>query len=511
MRAQYQNVHHQAHATPPRRPGIAPIVPNAQAQAQAQARERHLQMQKDKYDHQLARRRANKPTDKHMPDGVEDLIIGDGVQQYKRLREVEKKLDSVMMRKRLDMQDARQSTSKKYKTLRIWISNTVENQGWQGNSLDEDAFDFHTGPDGTYRMKIEGRLLEEDDGDSSDKDSDEEYDESLGGTAPNGDAMDHDGQTPKKTPRSPAFPQRTKLSHFFRRIVIDFDRSKSSQPENLAPIEWEKPDVPRNSTVLPAAADFDCLEFERKSDENINCTINFSRDDQPQRFLLSDALADILDSKEEDRESIILGIWEYAKAMGLQQDEEKRLVQCDDRLRKLFNRESFYFPDLIPQAFLVEHLEAVPPISIPYTIRVDPAYHSQPNPPPTVYDISIPIASHSHPPPMPNPQHLQVLSQLDSRLALLIQGTQQSKAKHAFLTEMSVDPVGFLKRWMGSQRRDLEVIIGDGLGMGKGDYGIQEGVGVGPEWRRGGADGVWGKDEVKESVQLMVGKERRGH
>lgn len=74
------------------------------------------------------------------------------------------------------------------------------------------------------------------------------------------------------------------------------------------------------------------------------------------------------------------------------------------------------------------------------------------------------------------------------------------------MTEMEKDPVGFLKRWMGSQRRDLEIIVGDGVGMGRGDFGVGEGYGVGVEWRRGGEGGVWGRSEVLESVRLMKDK-----
>lgn len=50
--------------------------------------------------------RSLKPTDKNIPEGVEECIIGDGVQRYRDLRELERKLDSTMMRKRLDVQDA---------------------------------------------------------------------------------------------------------------------------------------------------------------------------------------------------------------------------------------------------------------------------------------------------------------------------------------------------------------------------------------------------------------------
>lgn len=79
--------------------GPHPQVPLTQAQiaqqqqAQAQASE-------------LAKRRSRKPTDKNMPDGIEDCIVdAEAVQRYKDLRSVERRLDAAMTRKRLDMFD----------------------------------------------------------------------------------------------------------------------------------------------------------------------------------------------------------------------------------------------------------------------------------------------------------------------------------------------------------------------------------------------------------------------
>jgi SWI/SNF-related matrix-associated actin-dependent regulator of chromatin subfamily D len=65
----------------------------AQQAAQSQASER-------------AKLRSRKPTDKNIPEGVEECIIGDGVQRYRDLRELERRLDATMTRKRLDLQDS---------------------------------------------------------------------------------------------------------------------------------------------------------------------------------------------------------------------------------------------------------------------------------------------------------------------------------------------------------------------------------------------------------------------
>lgn len=72
---------------------LTAVQMQAQHAAQAQAMDR-------------AKLRSRKPTDKNMPEGVEECIIGDGVQRYKDLREIERKLDATMTRKRLDLQDS---------------------------------------------------------------------------------------------------------------------------------------------------------------------------------------------------------------------------------------------------------------------------------------------------------------------------------------------------------------------------------------------------------------------
>ena len=72
---------------------LTPAQVAQQQQAQAQA-------------HELAKRRSRKPTDKNMPDGIEDSIVDpEAVQRYKDLREVERRLDATMTRKRLDVID----------------------------------------------------------------------------------------------------------------------------------------------------------------------------------------------------------------------------------------------------------------------------------------------------------------------------------------------------------------------------------------------------------------------
>jgi len=102
-----------------------------------------------------------------------------------------------------------------------------------------------------------------------------------------------------------------------------------------------------------------------------------------------------------------------------------------------------------------------------------------------------------------SPSHtttLTSISRIDDRIALLVQAMTHEKAKHGFLSSMSSDPVGFVRRWVQSQQRDLEVVLGKGSwGEGDGEWG-------GEEWRRGGKSGVWGSEEAWEGVGSLLGR-----
>ncbi|KAL8964196.1 MAG: hypothetical protein Q9183_004627, partial [Haloplaca sp. 2 TL-2023] len=162
-----------------------------EAQLKLEARER---MEAEYRKKEQAQRRASKPVDKNMPEGIDELIVGDGVQQYKRMREIERKMDSVMMRKRFEMSDTRHNVSNRYKKMRIWISNTFEARSRQEEGMESELFDFSEANEGFYRMKIEGRLLDDNDdiASSTEDDSDEEDAEK------DEDAMDHDGEPAPK-------------------------------------------------------------------------------------------------------------------------------------------------------------------------------------------------------------------------------------------------------------------------------------------------------------------------
>ncbi|KAK3320699.1 hypothetical protein B0T19DRAFT_430222 [Cercophora scortea] len=468
-------------------------VPMTQSQIQAEKAARDQALQ-------LAKIRSRKPTDKSLPDGVEETLVGDGnvALAYKNLRDFERRLDATMTRKRLDIVDSVSRNAKRYKTLRIWISNTVEDQYWQTNGINVDSFDFSANLESSYRVKIEGRLL--DDEDDASKDEDEAK------AVEDGDRMDTD--TPNKSKSKPvsAKPgQRYRFSHFFKALTVDFDRSKSGRPSAAdTSVEWKKPDRTPAGSVLPAAADFDELTFKRNGDENTNITINLSRHEDPERFELSPALADIIDMREATRQEAVMGLWEYIKLMKLQEDEEKRNFRCDELLKSVVQRDSGYIPML--NDYVAGHLKPLPPVKLAYTIRVDEEFHKDPKP--TIYDIRVAVDDPLRSKLVPfihNPQYATMLKDvavMDDQLAILVQAVAASKSKHAFLTSMAEDPVHFVRNWLSSQQRDLEVIRGEAIRGGGEDA-------TGDEWRKGGRDSVWNTQNARESVNVLLSRPLR--
>ena len=328
--------------------------------------------------------------------------------------------------------------------------------------------------------------------------------------------------------------QRYRFSHFFKAFTVDFDRGRGQTGADVN-VEWKKPDRAPASSNLPAAADFDELTFKRSGDENMNITINLYRDESPpnERFELSPELAEIVDMKEGTRPEIIMGLWEYIKLMGLQEDEEKRNFRCDELLRmvsssdrhgrrcrrllalertiamsnstiaksQVIGRESGYIPLL--HEYIQGHLRPLPPVKLPYTIRVDEEFHK--NPQPTVYDIRVLVDDPLRAKLFPfihNPQYASMLKEvagLDDQLATLVQAIAASKSKHSFLASMSNDPAIFIRQWLSSQKRDLEVIMGEATRGGGEDA-------AGDEWRRGGRNSVWTTQNARESVNVMLSK-----
>ncbi|KAI5797763.1 hypothetical protein EDC01DRAFT_689197 [Geopyxis carbonaria] len=471
---------HAQHAPPQSRRGPGPMLANAaQTPQQMSAAQIAAHNAAAHHEREVAKRRARKPTDKNIPDGVDAIVPLAGV--YRELRDMERRYDAAIMRKRLDIQDAVNRNVKNEKTVRIFISNTAKDQPWQisDRPLEENAFDFDTGQIPTFRVRIEGRLLDDPETDAAELDPDCD----LG--LPWKDNIPH------------ITPVKKKFSHFFKSIIVELDRSKELHPDGNT-IEWRKqlPNTqPATSALgMQGPAEFDGFEFERKGDENLHCTIKLVRDEAPDRFRLSPQLADLLDTDVDTRAGIVMKIWEYVRANGLQDPNERRTINCNAPLRAIFGQERLYFPQ-IPELTLSQIL-SLEPIVIPYTIRTDVVAHASP----VVFDVKVliddPIRQKMSAivnSPAYNNTLREVLD-LDDQLAVLMTAIAHSKAKRDFWNAMAEDPAGFINRWVSSQKRDLDTLMGEGASRT-----VEE----------ADAGRAMFREKVQESVYMLLAKQGR--
>lgn len=87
-------------------------VPLTQAQIAQQQQAAAIQVE-------MAKRRSRKPTDKNLPDNIDDCTVGDMATRYRELRDFERRLDATITRKRLDIVDSVNRSVKVRDTRRL--------------------------------------------------------------------------------------------------------------------------------------------------------------------------------------------------------------------------------------------------------------------------------------------------------------------------------------------------------------------------------------------------------
>lgn len=129
--------------------------------------------------------------------------------------------------------------------------------------------------------------------------------------------------------------------------------------------------------------------------------------------------------------------------------------------------------------FLVQHLPQmlnplllpINPVVLDYHIRLDKEYHHASD----AYDVTIrlsePLTSHfplmmglAASSTMGGSESAQLLKDItlsEDRITRVIQSIRNARSKRDFLLEFAQDPATFIQRWVASQTRDLETILGE--------------------------------------------------
>ncbi|GAB6026850.1 SWI SNF- matrix-associated actin-dependent regulator of chromatin sub D [Chamberlinius hualienensis] len=345
-------------------------------------------------------KKKKKMADKILPQKVRDLVPES--QAYMDLLAFERKLDSTIMRKRLDIQEALKRPMKQKRKLRIFITNAFNPPKQEG----EDADD---GTVASWELRVEGRLLEE----------------SMTGK-----------NDPNKVKR--------KFSSFFKSLVIELDKELYGPDNHL--VEWHR---------TPTTQETDGFQVKRPGDKNVRCTILLLLDYQPLQYKLDPRLARLLGVHTQTRPVIISALWQYIKNHKLQDPHEREFIKCDKYLEQIFQCSKMKFAE-IPQR-LNQLLHPPDPIVINHLISVDGPELKKT----ACYDIDVEVDD-TLKTQMNNfllsTASQQEIMELDNKIHETVETINQLKTNREFFLSFSRDPQQFINKWLISQTRDLKTM-----------------------------------------------------
>ncbi|XKL69220.1 hypothetical protein PGB90_006989 [Kerria lacca] len=344
-------------------------------------------------------KKKKKLADKILPQKVRDLVPES--QAYMDLLAFERKLDSTIMRKRLDIQEALKRPMKQKRKLRIFISNTFypAKEPGEGGAQEEGSV-------ASWELRVEGRLLEDNKND------------------------------PNKVKR--------KFSSFFKSLVIELDKDLYGPDNHL--VEWH-----RTATTQET----DGFQVKRPGDKNVRCTILLLLDYQPLQFKLDPRLARLLGVHTQTRPVIISALWQYIKTHKLQDSQEREFINCDKYLEQIFSCSRMKFAE-IPQR-LNPLLHPPDPIVINHVISVEGVEQKQT----ACYDIDVEVDD-TLKTQMNNfllsTASQQEIQSLDNKIHETVETINQLKTNREFFLSFAKDPQQFINKWIISQTRDLKTM-----------------------------------------------------
>ncbi|ORE10749.1 Yip1-domain-containing protein [Rhizopus microsporus var. microsporus] len=363
--------------------------------------------EQDSIDNHIKKKR---PVDRNIPPKIEAYVPESRL--YEELCQFERNMDTAIMRKRLEIQEALGKPNKVKRTMRIFISNTAADQLHQEEEeeeVDGQVFEINSENEPSWTLKIEGRLLD------------------------------------PLIPTKKAQPVQ-KFTSFFKSIIVELDPEK--YPEgNL--IEWRK---------QPSSVESDGIEVKRKGDTNVNVRIILVPDYTPQKFKLTPALSELTGLKLATKSHIVSELWNYIKLHNCQDAKDKRIIHCDRKMQAIFNATQLQFHE-IPE--LIQRQVTQPdPIVLEYTIRVDKRFNMSSK----AYDVDVELDSVLKQKMMNVVAASQVqkdILSLDDKIVQCVQSINNSKMKRDFLMQFSSHPIEFINKWIHSQARDIEAVLGE--------------------------------------------------
>ncbi|WFD03542.1 non-specific serine/threonine protein kinase [Malassezia obtusa] len=446
-------------------------VPNAaQSAQQAQQQAQRIRV-RNHYDILVGEgfrgTKRDRPTDRSLPPSLKRQVKESAV--YADLQRVERKLDWTIARKRAELMDSMGKPPKVKRTLRIFVSNTCANQPFQleakegaeeieGEDLDAQKKERAAQEVPSWTLRVEGRLL-----DPSFR--------SRAGAALSAQAT---------ASRIGAH----KFSNLIKSCVVEFERDPALYPDGGQGdiVEWHRPapsvapqpPVPgtggstatEHPLIHSSEPALDGFEVKRTGSVPVKAKIVLYPLYVPERYSVSQPLAQLLDVQEETRAGVLSALWGYIKSRRLLDENDHRVVRLDAPLQALFRTPTINFHH-IPEV-LHRFLHPPQPIVLEYYVHTDKAEHKHPY----AFDVELEMDDWA----VRTRQH-NVLARFDansttsSEIAALDEQIAQTAltirnraAARQFFTSFAQDPQQHLHTWIASQARDLDTLLGNSHG-----------------------------------------------
>ncbi|EIN05710.1 BAR-domain-containing protein [Punctularia strigosozonata HHB-11173 SS5] len=374
--------------------------------------------------------KRRKITDKSVPQSLlNNPAFAEDSKMYQDLAEMERRLDWTVSRKKVEVQDALGRTMTINRTLRLFLSHTVSGQTWQ-TGVDAPTPNFETGEGiPAWQFKLEGRLLE------------------IPGV------------------KSKHQPPPRKFTTFIKHLIIELERDPSVYPDGNI-VEWHR----QANNVNNPQAQLDGFTIRRTGDQPTRIRVVLHLTQEPEVFKVHPELGDILGIKEESRVGVLQTLWNYIKIQGLQDKVDRRMIRADDKLKPIFGADTVPFQQLpeIAMRFLLP----ADPIILHYTLNPSVLPPEKPQ----AWDVEVKTddvglkSRMNHVLVGLSTESAKDLQKLDDEIALHAQSLHNSHIKRTFLHQFARDPAAFIQRWIESQSKDLESMLGSGPTEGSTAY-----------------------------------------
>jgi SWI/SNF-related matrix-associated actin-dependent regulator of chromatin subfamily D len=233
-----------------------------------------------------------------------------------------------------------------------------------------------------------------------------------------------------------------RFSDLVKGVFVDFVDSTTPG------IEWRKP---------PSMSPCDGFEIHRTGDKDVAVKICIFLENEPERYKVSTALADLLNiNGMETQSGVLQRLWAYVKTNKLHDNEDKRVINCDSELATVFGQPKIMLPQL--GELIGARLVAPDPVVIDYVVKLSSDIHESP----LAYDVEVDLDLKKHKPNLLSTPVDPEVTELNDRLVDVIRDLDSSLLRRDFFLNYSQDPVNFINNWIAGQSEDLQVILGDG-------------------------------------------------